>query len=168
MWEHAAALAWWARAQAGDIWTPYCVDRDAGNALLWAVRYCNDKYWPEMDNGTLRIDTCDGGSMVWAVAAEVERGVWNCHVDRHALSAGLILVCACKGRRTCVPHAKFLFHSLDQRFCDSEDTRRAKWFADRTAQPTAFWFEHAQSGEDLAFGAEEAVKWGVVHEVVDA
>lgn len=157
MWEHAAALAWWARAQEGQIATPYRINDHAANALLWAVRHVRE--------GTLIIDTADGGSTVWNVAHELAlQGRWDALIGRHAMSAGLILTVACNGTRACIPTAKFLFHGLDIRDHEAEDTRRAEWFAKRTSMPASFWREHC--GEDFSFGADEALEFGVVHEIL--
>ena len=166
MWEHAAALAWWERAQKGEVWTPGNVQRDAALALLLAVHQLNEDIAEGIgfaDKGTLVIDTIDGGRVVWEIADEIGHGEWDCAVRESALSAGLILVCACTGHRTCVPNSRFLFHGLDIRDYEASDRQRAEWFAERTKMPAEFWLAHC--GEDFGFGAEEALEFGVVHEI---
>ena len=164
MWEHAAALAWWSRAQAGEVWTPYSVSRDAASALLWAVVDANDRDLP--DGRHLVINTEDGDRSVWQIAQEVELGAWTCFVRKRALSAGLILACACTEMRYCSPDAQFLFHGLNERHPEKSDQHRSEWFAARTKMPVEFWLSHC--AEDFRFGAEDALEFGVVHDVIGA
>lgn len=164
MWEHAAALAWWSRAQAGEVWTPYSVSRDASNALLWAVVDANDCDLPEGKH--LVINTADGDGSVWQVAEQIERATWTCFVQKYALSAGLILTCACIGARYCSPKAQFLFHGLNERHPEKSDQYRSEWFAARTKMPVDFWLAHC--AEDFRFNAEQALEFGVVHDVIGA
>lgn len=110
------------------------------------------------------VNTRDGDSSAWRIAYELEGGHWECHVERYAFSAGLILTCACTGCRTCSPRAQFLFHGLNERDPQASDQHRSEWFAARTKMPVDFWLAHC--AEDFIFGSEEALEFGVVHEIM--
>jgi ATP-dependent protease ClpP protease subunit len=84
-------------------------------------------------------------------------------IHGRALSAGLVLAVACN-HRCAVPHAEFLFHGADKRHHESDDQRRAEWFAERTARPAEFWLEKVAQG-DYTFGSDEALEIGVIDEI---
>jgi len=152
---------WWQLVQAGEVCTPWELeDEPECMALMFAIRAARLRD----DPSHLVIDTWKGSRFVWRVSTELERTVWNCTV-LNAHSAGLILACSCRGHRKALADASFLFHSLDMRDFGAEDERRAQWFAQRTTQPVDFWRDLCAQGE-TRFGAEDALAWGVVHEII--
>ena len=167
MWAHAAALAWWNQVQDGILWTcSKCVGEATERAMLGGIYGAREAADFAGRNPMLVVNMDDGGSNIWRIARELEKAVWDCHVWGVAASAGLIVTCACRGHRTCGERACFLFHSVDERHPEAEDQQRAEWFAARTTQPVEFWLELCEQG-DTIFRAEEALAWGVVHEIIE-
>lgn len=162
MWKHAAALAWWEEARRGCVWTPDAIAGDGADALRMAIRYRNNG--PD-EGGTLYVDSHGGDSSCWDLAVDLERGHWNAFVRGFAISAGLILTVACNGHRKCLSNSVFNFHGLELRHPEHDDRRRARWYAQRTRMPEDFWLSYCEVA-GVTFGAEQALEWGVVHEIV--
>ena len=170
MWSNAAAKAWWALVERGQVWTPEQCSGDAALALEYAVREgeCRRK---GPNNATprphLMVNTQGGDSSCWRIAKLISRDVWDCTVDNHGISAGLILTVACRGTRTCTPSSEFAFHGEQRRDYELPDQRRAEWFAERTNMPIDFWLGHIGKPRAFYFDAQEALEMGVVSEILD-
>lgn len=146
---------------AGRLWVPRDVSGPVADLLRVAVmRYDG----PEL---TVYIDTNNGTETVWSLADVIAAAGWKAvaYVAGEAKSAGLILTCACRGRRTCRPDTRFLYHGSPYKSGADADERKARWFAQHTTAPYEHWRHMADSGEDFTFGPTEALEWGVVHEV---
>lgn len=145
-------------ATKGRIWVPKDVSGDIAKMLERSMDCIAADQ--RLD---LHIDTNNGTATVWSLAEAIKaRTLTRAHVGAEALSAGLILTCAC-AHRICLPDTRFLYHGFPGQ--DEANARKAKWFAERTNLPEETWLAMAETGEAHEFGAEQALEWGVVHSV---
>ena len=161
----------------GDLWVP--ADMREHSWVLWAA--LRSAMAAELPFLRVHVNTINGDGHCWYVARAIEEFANNCRtaanyavreyytealVTSNALSAGLIVAVACE-RRVCGSNTHFQFHGSSQKGEEHKDQRKAEWFGARTALPEAEWMRMAQDGEPRDFGAEQALEWGVVHEIID-
>lgn len=164
LWQDIYARQWCALADAGLIVAPRNLEGDEAHALELQLL----KLLREGRQDVKVLLNCDNGNdFCFEVGLLLERfPVSHVHVQYKALSAGLI-VAVCAKRRTCEPNAEFLHHGEDKRDPVADDQMLSAWMAARTTQPQEFWLEACRRPEPLVFEAEEALAWGVVHEIVE-
>jgi len=161
-WSQIAADQWAKAAERGDIYVPRELHGDAAQAVILAVHNKRDSQAPL----TLHIDCIIGDDTCVAIADILmdRTGPTSAHITHRALSAGLYLAVACD-RRSAVPHAQFLFHGSPYKHGGPQDIADAAFFATQTNREEAFWLERAEDGASMEFGVEEALEYGIIHEV---
>ena len=144
----------------GHIWVPRCVTDDGADVIVTVLRSRS-----QLDL-TIHVDTDNGYASIWEVARSLtdRAGSSTAVIGSVAKSAGLIVSVACD-RRICQPNTEFLYHGSPFKSGADDDRQKAKWFTSRTSMPEDFWLEMAMGGEDHIFGADDAMAWGVVHEI---
>lgn len=145
----------------GHLWVPKDVSHGIADLLSAIARAT------QTDALTVHVDTNNGMASVWGLA----EALIHCPaktvalVGAEAKSAGLIIACSCE-KRVCSPNTVFLYHGSPYKSGAEDDRKKAEWFARRTTAPLNHWLHMAQTGQDYAFGPEQALEWGVVHEVI--
>ena len=117
---------------------------------------------------TFYID-CDGtDDNCWEMARYIKqlKGRTVAVIDDEAISGGLIIALACD-HRIAVSGAKFAWHGSPKKPGNDwrSDEDRVDFITERTTAPRELWEEKAESGKAYWFKAEEALEWGVIHEV---
>ena len=153
----------------GHLWLPGDMS-DCGPALIAAVHEAKAHNVSPL---YVHVDTDNGDSGCWRLARALEdftktsaHTVALVAAHNRAYSAGLIVLLACQ-RRVCNSRCFFGYHGSSLKCDRGEDQRKAAWFAERTTLPEAEWLAMAEDGELRKFGPEQALAWGVVHEVTD-
>ena len=146
----------------GELWVPPDITGCA-DVLLSAIHsIAVSRHLPM----TVHVATGNGDKECWRVAQAIENFPYDTQasISDAAFSAGLIIALACYHRVT-EPDALFSYHGSPRKDGREDDREKAAWFAARTTLPEAEWAEMAESGEEVRFGAEQALEWGVVHEI---
>ena len=140
-----------------ELWVPKIVSGDVAGCLAKTVRS-----FP-LDVLRVYVDTNNGDATCWDLAEELlKHPMSTAIIGEEALSAGLIIARAC-AVRTCTPKTQFLFHGF--KGLDEANSKKAAWFAKRTNLTEEEWYDLAKTGNDVEFGAEQALAWGIVQQV---
>jgi ATP-dependent protease ClpP protease subunit len=141
-----------------ELWVPEDIRGEVADDLAAQVRV--------MPPGPLAVHVnCNNGSAsCWDLAEAIgaHKGKTTAIIGAEAKSAGLIVACACD-HRACRQDTQFLYHGFAGQ--ETANRKKAVWFAARTTKPEAEWYAMAEDGELHEFGADEALSYGVVHEV---
>lgn len=161
----------WARAAAmGRIVLPLDLSGAAADAVTMALQNIefarqHGGFAPPVH---VWVNTNTGDFRAWEIGRLVQAVEATVHIGQFCISAGLLVAVAGK-HRTCHPRTQFGWHGSSAKpghdSSMKSDEARARYMADRTAQPYEWWLERGLPGDLLTFGAEEALAWGVVDEV---
>jgi len=163
IWEAASADIWLEHANAGRIYVHNHLQTYLALAVTWQVE------WLMLKGQDIQfLVDCPGGDGTCVKIAKLlstYAGRSTAHVTGVAWSAGLILAVACD-RRTALPDANFMVHGSTLKDGGDEDEEDAVFLAARTNKPYDFWKPLLSDGKEHKFGVEEALEWGVIHEVI--
>ena len=155
------------------IWTNYIDSEFAAKLLKYALRGGRD----------LLLNSRGGDTDHMCAALDLMLpGGWSVVASGSIMSAAVpLLAAADKGNRLCTPRTRFMVHlpklwSFGANTSDELETEGAELrlleelycgvLGDRTRKPSSFWLDKIRQKRDWYFGAREALKYGLVDEII--